>query len=618
MLDNFRSNMRGIATVIVVIIGGIFAFSGTGSLFISGTGAEAALIVNDETVSALRVQQVLLTERQRILRENPTLDPAILDDELIRPQVLQQLIGRKVIAQSAAAQGFDMSSKAVSEVIVANQGFQSGGQFNKEVFQYAIRNQGYTSATFVEMVKEDMIIQQLIQGLSNTNFVTQTELENLAKFTEQARDYYYLTLPMAPIVDALNISEQQILDQYEQTKAQYQTDVEVRVEAIELSGTMLMAEQSVSEKQIQARFDQEAETVNTADSLQAAHLLLTDPSAETIQEILAKLDAGNDFAALAKEYSDDFASADTGGDLGFTAGSTFPEAFETALAALDVGQVSGPVETDAGTHFIKLLDRQLETFELAAESARIEEELLQEASSDLLVEKLEMLKEMSFNSETLAEVATDLGLEAQISEPFSRAGGTGVTAFPAVVKAAFSPEVLEDKYASEVLDLGGDRYVVIKLHEYLPARQKEFAEVKADVTAQLRGDIAQQTIEEQGTALLARVEAGDSVESVAKSAGLEWQAVQKVVRADRSVNEEVKAAVFQLNTPVDGESVISGFSARNGDYVIASLQAVTEGDASSMSREQKASLIYALQTTNSSRELQAFQASLTADADITR
>ncbi len=618
MLDNFRSNMRGIATVIVVIIGGIFAFSGTGSLFISGTGAEAALIVNDETVSALRVQQVLLTERQRILRENPTLDPAILDDELIRPQVLQQLIGRKVIAQSAAAQGFDMSSKAVSEVIVANQGFQSGGQFNKEVFQYAIRNQGYTSATFVEMVKEDMIIQQLIQGLSNTNFVTQTELENLAKFTEQARDYYYLTLPMAPIVDALNISEQQILDQYEQTKAQYQTDVEVRVEAIELSGTMLMAEQSVSEKQIQARFDQEAETVNTADSLQAAHLLLTDPSAKTIQEIQAKLDAGNDFAALAKEYSDDFASADTGGDLGFTSGSTFPEAFETALAALDVGQVSGPVETDAGTHFIKLLDRQLETFELAAESARIEEELLQEASSDLLVEKLEMLKEMSFNSETLAEVATDLGLEAQISEPFSRAGGTGVTAFPAVVKAAFSPEVLEDKYASEVLDLSGDRYVVIKLHEYLPARQKEFAEVKADVTAQLRGDIAQQTIEEQGTALLARVAAGDSVESVAKSAGLEWQAAQKVVRADRSVNEEVKAAVFQLNTPVDGESVISGFSARNGDYVIASLQAVTEGDASSMSREQKASLIYALQTTNSSRELQAFQASLTADADITR
>jgi peptidyl-prolyl cis-trans isomerase D len=108
MLDNFRSNMRGIATVIVVIIGGIFAFSGTGSLFISGTGAEAALIVNDETVSALRVQQVLLTERQRILRENPTLDPAILDDELIRPQVLQQLIGRKVIAQSAAAQGFEI------------------------------------------------------------------------------------------------------------------------------------------------------------------------------------------------------------------------------------------------------------------------------------------------------------------------------------------------------------------------------------------------------------------------------------------------------------------------------------------------------------------------------
>ena len=67
--------------------------------------------------------------------------------------------------------------------------------------------------------------------------------------------------------------------------------------------------------------------------------------------------------------------------------------------------------------------RQKESFELATESARIEQELLREAASDLLVEKLEMLKELSFNSETLAEVAADLDLESSVSEPFSRAGG---------------------------------------------------------------------------------------------------------------------------------------------------------------------------------------------------
>jgi peptidyl-prolyl cis-trans isomerase D len=293
----------------------------------------------------------------------------------------------------------------------------------------------------------------------------------------------------------------------------------------------------------------------------------------------------------------------------------FPAAFEAALAALEVGQVSAPVETDAGTHFIKLLDRQKESFELAAESARIEQELLREAASDLLVEKLEMLKELSFNSETLAEVAADLELESIVSEPFSRAGGPGVAAFPVVVKAAFSSEVLEDKYASEVLDLGDDRYVVIKLQEYFPARQKQLDEVRAAVETDLRQNIAKQAIAEQGAVLLARIQAGESVEAVAKSAGLQWQAGQNVKRADRSVNEEVKMAVFQMDAPAD-QPTIKAFSAANADYIIASLQTVTPGDASKLSQEQRANLSFAVQSTNSSRDLEAYQASLLAQAEI--
>ena len=615
MLDSFRTNMRGIATVIVVIIGGIFAFSGTGSLFVSGTGAESVLIVNDQPVSALRVQQVLSSEKQRILRQNEGLDPALLDDELIRPQVIQQLIARTLIAQSAVGQGFGASSKAVSELILATPGFQAEGRFDQEVFQYMIRNQGFTSATFVETVRQDLIIQQFIQGLTNSNFVTDAELANLASFTEQERDYYYLTLPMKPIIDGVQVSEQQVLDHYEQTKAKYQTQVQVSVESIELNAAQLASEQSVSQQQIQARFDQEAESINTADSLQAAHLLLTEPTAAILAEIQAKLDAGSDFAALAKEYSDDFASADSGGDLGFTTGETFPAAFEAALAELEIGQVSAPVETDAGTHFIKLLDRQKESFELATESARIEQELLREAASDLLVEKLEMLKELSFNSETLAEVAADLDLESSVSEPFSRAGGPGVAAFPAVVKAAFSPEVLEDKYASEVLNLGDDRYVVIKLQEYFPARQKELEEVRPAVEKNLRQTIAKQTIAEQGAALLALVQGGESVEAVARSAGLDWQAGQNVKRTDRSVNEEVKMAVFQMEAPTD-QPTIQGFSAANADYIIASLQSVTPGDASKLSQEQRANLSFAVMSTNSSRDLEAYQAGLLSQADI--
>lgn len=615
MLDNFRNNMRGIATVIVIFIGGIFAFSGTGSLFLSGAGAETELVVNDEQVSALRIQQAISVEKRRILSENEGLDPSLVDDELIRPGVLQQMIGRKVIAQSAAEQAMGISTKTVSKLLVDTPSFQTDGRFDQDVFQYAIRQQGYTSATFIDMIKEDLLIQQVVQGVAITNFVTEIELAALAGLTEQMRDYYYLTLPIAPIMYAVELSEEQVSAYYELNKEQYQTDDQVVIDYIELNAAQLTEGESVSPEQIQARFDQEAESADTAVSRQAAHILLAEPSAELLAEIQSKLDAGDDFAALATEYSEDFGAAETGGDLGYTTGDMFPEPFEAALAQLEVGQVSTAVETDAGTHFIKLLDTQEQTFELAAESARIERELLTELTANALIEKLEMLKELSFNAESLAVVAEDLELTAQTSSAFSRTGGEGVASYPAVVKAAFSSEVVDDKYASEVLELGNDRYMVIKLNKSIPARQKELAEVRDTVTRTLKATIAQQAIAQQGAALVASVEAGESVETVAKANALDWQVALDVKRNGGGVNPEILNAVFQMQSPAD-TAVTEGFYMRNGDYVVASLIEVTQGDVTKLSSQQKASLTYATSSINSSREIQAYQSSLVSGADI--
>jgi peptidyl-prolyl cis-trans isomerase D len=607
--------MRGTALVIVIIIGSVFVFSGTGSLFLSGPGSEVAVVINDENVSTLRVQQVMASEKQRILRADQNLDPALLDDELLKPGIIRRIIANTALAQSAADQGFAISTRQVSELLIDSEGFQVDGRFDQKTFEYAIRQQGYTSATFVDMVKQDILIQQFVQSINGTNFVTEAEIASLAKFTQQTRDYYYLTLPIQPIADAVSISEEQIGEYYEQTKAQYQTEVAVSVEAIELSPASLVGSLSVTEEQIQARFDQEAEGADLTDQLQAAHIFLADATDEKLQAIQARLDAGDNFAALAAEYSEDFVSAELGGDLGYTSGNTFPEEFEAALANLEQGQVSGPVQTDTGTHFIKLLDLQQQSFELASERGRIERELLNEAATDLLVEKLEMLKELSFNSETLSEVATDLGLDLQITEPFSRQGGDGIAAYPVVIKAAFSSEVMEEQYASEVMDLGDDRHVVIKLKEAFPARQRDLAEVRSAVVAALEASIARQRIAEQGAALLTKVEAGGSIETVAKAAGLDWQVAIGVKRISTSVNAEVRDNVFQMPIPTDRPER-SGFYTVNGDYVLASLTHVTVGDISDLSASERSSLVAAVEVAIGSRDVQAYQSSLIANADV--
>ena len=614
MLDSFRTNMRGIALGIVIVIGAIFAFSGTGSL-LTVANIDTAIVVNDVNVSENDVIRAISNQKRQILSENEGLDPAVLSDEMMRPGAIEQLITQELLKQASIGQNLTLSQQDITNIILDIDGFQSDGKFDQNMYRFAIQRQGYTSAMFSDVLKNDAVVQQLVAGISSTAFTTNTELSALAGVTEQQRDYYYLKLPIEGIEKAVQLSDTQITGYYEKNLDVFTTAPEVRIDYIELNSELLMDASAITENKVLARFEEEVGNRNMAESRQAAHILLSESTAELVEEIQAKIDAGVEFAVLAKDYSEDFGSAESGGDLGYTSGETFPEAFEKALAELEVGQISGPVSTDAGTHFIKLLDVQQESYELSEQRSRIERELIQESTSDLLVEKLQNLKELSFNAESLAEVAADVGLELKTSEAFPQSGGGGVAAFPAVIKAAFSTEVVNDQYASEVLELGNDRYLVLKLNEYIATRQQELPEVRERVVKLVTDDVSKNQLAAQGGALLARVMAGESVETVAKSENLSWQVVIDGTRRNTDSDAEIGQKVFSLPKPV-AESVVESFYLSNGDFVVASLTGVTEGRLDRLTKQQKASLVGAATVSRGSRDLAAYEQSLLAKATI--
>jgi parvulin-like peptidyl-prolyl isomerase len=101
--------------------------------------------------------------------------------------------------------------------------------------------------------------------------------------------------------------------------------------------------------------------------IRARHILirvdLSDPvkmaqAEQRIEEIRDRIEAGDDFARLAKEYSEDPMSAPMGGDLGYLEEGEFDQQFGDAVAALDEGEVSDIVQTIYGYHIIQLLDRR--------------------------------------------------------------------------------------------------------------------------------------------------------------------------------------------------------------------------------------------------------------------
>ncbi len=616
MLDSFRNRMRGVAIVIIAFIGIIFTFTGVGSLSLTGAGGKSVASVNGDAISEQDVQRELQQTKARILSENPGLNLDQLDDELFRPSVVERLITNRALSQRAADLKMSVSPKTLAQILLDVEAFQTDGAFDEDRYRYFIRNRGQTNAEFKRRLAEDIIIEQVMDGYRQSSFVTGSELQWVSELLNQTRDYYYLTLPRAQILADIVPAPEQLQDYYRTHQVRFQSDEQVVLEFIELNRELLTRDKTVTDEAIMMRFEEESDGLASTTSRRAAHILIGSEDSALITEIQKSIAEGVAFSELTKQYSIDFATASKGGDLGFTDGTSFPENFEQALAKLAVGEVSDPVSTDSGVHLIKLIETEESTFTLAGESERIAAELMAESVDTEFVEMLARLRELSYNAESLADLATDLGLPAGLSEPLSRAGGEGIGAAPEVIAAGFSDEVLFDQFASEVLELGNDRYVVVKLKEHILARQKTFEEVSEDVRAAYTEERANQILQQQGTALVEQAQDGESIESIAQAQNLDWQVVLQARRSSGDVDAEINQLAFSMIP--ETRAVTQSFSTRAGDFVVISLERNDLGDFSAVSEEDQVGLRRAVARSMANREFQAYGNSLLEASSVSR
>lgn len=623
MLQTFRDNLKGtVAYILIGLIVVIFALTGAEALFSGTSTAGKAAEVNGEAIADVEVRRGIQMRRQQMLQRFGEQLPAdFISDERLREPVLNDLILRELIYQNAQDGGMTVAEATLDELITSAPQFQQDGKFSPQQYTMLLRNMGYTPAGYKLQLTKDLLGNQLTAGFVNSGFVTAAEMAQVTALTQQARDYYYLTIPAASVADSVQANDEAISAYYEDNKPRYMSREQVAVDYIHVSIDGLMEGIEVSEDELMAQYEQDfADFKGT--SRQAAHILIEsqeDGSHEArLQEVQEKIAAGEDFAELAKTYSDDIGTKNSGGNLGFTSGDIFPEEFETALAALAVEQVSEPVETDAGIHLIKLLSlKAAEPPSFLQERARIEDTLQRATAEERFVEVLEALPDLTYNAASLDDAAVELGLVVETSDPLTRSGGEGVLRDNRVLAAVFSDEVLVEGNTSEVLELAEDSLLVLRVSKHEPSRQQTLEEVKDQVIADVTAKLTAEALEAKADGLKAKVIAGESVESLAQANGYEWQVKLAGKRFDPDVDRALNQFVFGLEKP-QADPVVDGVQLANGDYVVVSLTAVAAGNLEEQDNSQQRAISGRLAQQLGADDYQSYQAMIQQNADVDR
>ena len=589
MLQSMRQSTQSTAAkVIIGLIVMSFAAFGLETLLPGGSGTSVAE-VNGEEITPFALQEAITQQKRQLVSVlGDDIDLALLDDDRLQPRALQSLIQRALLLQKSAALNLVASEAQVGKSITAIESFQLNGQFSPDAYKSVLANAGYTPERFRRAQAEDIVLTQLQTAISETEFATQTELAATANLIAEERDVRYLVIPEEALLTDEDLSDAALRDYYQLNEAAFFNPEQVTVDYILLDPADFVV--SVDELVVVEQYEAVKDEYEVAEQARVSHILLIqgddEPDAtygQRIADTAERIGRGEDFADLAAELSDDLGSASLGGELGFTDGSAFPDEMETAIAVLaEPGDISGAVETDAGTHFIRLEERIAGD---AVDYASVREELrasieAAEAERNLLI-AVEELRDLAFNAPDLSGPAAAIGAEVQVSEPFSLGEADGLFADTRLREIAFSDDVKVSGNNSEVLELSGQRFVAVRVRDVRAPHIAPFEEVKGEVRRGLSAKLQTAAL----TNMTARAEtllaSGESMEAAAKMLGVEWRVELAATRLTSQLPQPVLETAFAM--PQGQTDALRTVPVPGKGYALVQLARVNPGDVAALS-----------------------------------
>jgi len=512
-------------------------FIGFGASTVAAPGSDYIVKVGDEKISTQNVQAAV---REEGLESNQ--------------DALTVLTDRAYLYEGARAMGINVSLEQLKQVIMADKGFQDeNGRFNEQKFRNFLAQSGMTEDQLIEKLRHQFELQNVANLAANGNIVSSQQLERIAKLMQAEREIRTAVVDPRNFAAGVKVDDAALKAYYDKDKSKYIIPKAVKFEYIELSAKTLADRQTVSEEEVKKAFAERQASAQPKQEVSHIMFALAQGGDKAkikaeAEKVLAEAKASPDnFAALAQKYSQDTATAQSGGALGVVdKSSALPEEFKAAIAKLNKGDIA-LVESTAGFHIVRITNTQgQQSFDEA--KASLEAELKQKKAQQALAQMRQTLSQTTFDfPDSLKVAAEKTGLPIQShNEWLSRQNAVQQNIPAEWLEVLFSDEVFKKKHNSDVITVG-DTSWVLRATETREESTPAFEQVKEQVrTAYVNSESAKAAME-QAKKLLAELQKGGKPE-------LAWSEKETLSASDARLRLSPQAlAALAKAHPTDGK-----------------------------------------------------------------
>ncbi|MFA6014729.1 MAG: SurA N-terminal domain-containing protein [Gallionellaceae bacterium] len=583
MFDFVQEKKRLVQFVLALIILP-FAFWGVDSYQKSGDG-ESLASVNGTKIHPQEFDNALRQQQQRMQEmAGSAFDRSMVESPEFKNTVLQGLVSQRLLEFEAAKVGLSVTDEELAGIISGIEAFSTDGKFDKRQYEKMLSAQNMSAPMFESKVRQELSSRQLTNAYTQNGYASSQVADNLIRLNEQQRVVGLAKLEVNAFLSQVKVTDAAISDYYQKNQSEFKTTERARVEYVLLSADAMQSQVQVKSDEVKQYYDEHQSEFATQEQRQAAHILISvatqasdsdeQAAKSKAEEVLKKVkQTPANFAALAKQFSQDPGSAANGGDLGMFGRGMMVKPFEEAVFNLKVGEISGLVQSDFGFHIIRLSAIKSPKVQAYAEVAGlIEQRLKAQKSSDLFAELAEKFSNAAYEQSDSLKPAAEL-IKASVQQGVWLSKGQAAAGLwtDKVLQAVFSEDAIKNKRNTAAVEVAPNTLLAARIVEYQPANVRPLAEVSSAIQAKLQRQQALELVAKQGKELLTRLQNGERV-------NVAWQPVQSISRAQRAVVDiELAKLIFQANT-AKLPAYVGVQTAQNG-FALARIDAVKETTA---------------------------------------